>query len=196
MGTSVAGAFAGRLGQFGAWGRHGFGRIGRAYRGSDLAAVLTRRRWAATAVLGIGLALGGCSSVANVVTDNVPTWAGGMPKDVPPRPGAPGYEEFISHQQRQDAAAAGTAPAGAPGQAAATRPRVRPARHRPRRPIPSRAVRPRSNCRRPTRGPTTQDPRTADCTEGTLRHAGAQQIVEMHDADRALFLDHEQRRDL
>jgi hypothetical protein len=89
----------------------------RAYRGRDLAAVLTRRRLAATAVLGVCLALGGCSSVAGFVTDSVPTWAGGMPKDVPPRPGAPGYEEFISHQQRQDAAASGAAP-GAPGQAA------------------------------------------------------------------------------
>jgi hypothetical protein len=28
-----------------------------------------------------------------------------MPNDVPPRPGAPGYEEFLAHQQRQDAAA-------------------------------------------------------------------------------------------
>jgi hypothetical protein len=62
---------------------------------------------AAAAVLGACLALGGCSSVAGLVSDSVPTWAGGMPKDVPPRPGAPGYEEFIAHQQRQDAAAAG-----------------------------------------------------------------------------------------
>jgi hypothetical protein len=84
-----------------------------------LSAVLIRRRLAATALLGVCLGLGACSSVAGVVTDNVPTWAGGMPKDVPPRPGAPGYEEFISHQQRQDAAATGAAPAGAPGQAAA-----------------------------------------------------------------------------
>ncbi len=88
----------------------------RAYRGRDLATVLTRRRLAAAAaVLGTCLALGGCSSVAGVVSDSVPTWAGGMPKDVPPRPGAPGYEEFIAHQQRQDAAAGGT-----PAQAGAT----------------------------------------------------------------------------
>jgi hypothetical protein len=91
----------------------------RAYRGRDLATVLTRRRLAAAAVLGTCLALGGCSSVAGVVSDSVPTWAGGMPKDVPPRPGAPGYEEFIAHQQRQDAAA-GAAPAGTPAQAGAT----------------------------------------------------------------------------
>jgi hypothetical protein len=78
--------------------------------------VLTRRLLAATAVLGTCLALGGCSSVAGFVSDSVPTWAGGMPKDVPPRPGAPGYEEFIAHQQRQDTAAT---PAGTPAQAAA-----------------------------------------------------------------------------
>jgi hypothetical protein len=71
---------------------------------------------AATAVLGTCLALGGCSSVAGFVSDSVPTWAGGMPKDVPPRPGAPGYEEFIAHQQRQDTAAT---PASTPGQAGA-----------------------------------------------------------------------------
>jgi len=72
-------------------------------------------------MLGTCLALGGCSSVAGFVSDTVPTWAGGMPKDVPPRPGAPGYEEFIAHQQRQDAAA-GAAPAGTPAQAGATAP--------------------------------------------------------------------------
>jgi len=38
-----------------------------------------------------------------------------MPKDVPPRPGAPGYEEFIAHPQRQGAAVPGApAQAGAP----------------------------------------------------------------------------------
>jgi hypothetical protein len=51
------------------------------------------------------LCLGSCASVSATVSDHWPTWAGGMPKDVPPRPGAPGYEEFLAHQQRQDAAA-------------------------------------------------------------------------------------------
>ena len=75
---------------------------------------------ALTALLGVCLALGGCSSFAGFVSDTWPTWAGGMPKDVPPRPGAPGYEEFISHQQRQDPAAT-TAP-GAAAQAGAPAP--------------------------------------------------------------------------
>lgn len=60
------------------------------------------------------LCLGACSSVSSYVSDSWPTWAGGMPKDVPPRPGAPGYEEFLAHQQRQDAAASPSADANAP----------------------------------------------------------------------------------
>ena len=79
---------------------------------------MTRRRLTVPILLGVFLTLGGCSSFAGFVADTWPTWAGGMPKDVPPRPGAPGYEEFIAHQQRQDAAAGGAvAPAqtGAPG---------------------------------------------------------------------------------
>jgi hypothetical protein len=83
----------------------------------DLAAGLTRRRLALAALFGVALALGGCSTFAGAVSDSWPTWAGGMPKDVPPRPGAPGYEEFIAHQQRQDAAVPGAATPGAATQA-------------------------------------------------------------------------------
>jgi hypothetical protein len=49
-----------------------------------------------------GLALGSCASVSATVSDHWPTWAGGMPKDIPPRPGAPGYDEFLVHQQGKD----------------------------------------------------------------------------------------------
>ena len=149
----------------------------RAYRGRDLAAVLTRRRLALTALLGVCLALGGCSSFAGFVSDTWPTWAGGMPKDVPPRPGAPGYEEFISHQQRQDPAAAGAAAPGAAAQAGAPAPgapgttatrRRRQLRRQPRQPCgftSARAPDTRHARRRPTRGAddraTTQE---AGCT--------------------------------
>jgi hypothetical protein len=51
------------------------------------------------ALLCIGLTLGACSSFSGYVADHWPRWAGGMPDDVPPRPGAPGYEEFIAHGQ-------------------------------------------------------------------------------------------------
>ncbi|HUZ33614.1 MAG TPA: hypothetical protein VMV19_16160 [Xanthobacteraceae bacterium] len=63
-----------------------------------------RRRRAAAALVCTCLALGGCSSFSGYVSDHWPTWAGGMPTDVPPRPGAPGYAEFISHQEAKDPA--------------------------------------------------------------------------------------------
>jgi hypothetical protein len=50
--------------------------------------------------------LGSCTPFAGYVSDHWPTWAGGMPKDVPPRPGAPGYDDFLAHQKGQDAAVA------------------------------------------------------------------------------------------
>jgi hypothetical protein len=64
-----------------------------------------RRLTAAFVGLGLALALGACSSTSGYVSDHWPHWAGGMPEGVPPRPGAPGYDEFIAHQQAaQDAA--------------------------------------------------------------------------------------------
>jgi hypothetical protein len=59
----------------------------------------------ATALLCLGLTLGGCSSFSGFVADHWPRWAGGMPDDVPPRPGTPGYEEFIAHGQPSNNAA-------------------------------------------------------------------------------------------
>jgi hypothetical protein len=55
----------------------------------------------AMALMGLclGLALASCSGFSDAVADHWPHWAGGMPDDVPPRPGAPGYEEFIAHKQ-------------------------------------------------------------------------------------------------
>lgn len=73
-----------------------------------------RRFFAPTAVLFVAMALGSCSSVSAFVSDHWPTWAGGEPNDVPPRPGAPGYAEFISHQEAKDAAAAASAAAAGP----------------------------------------------------------------------------------
>jgi hypothetical protein len=83
----------------------------------------TTRLLATACVLGLGLTLGSCGGY---VADHWPHWAGGMPDDVPPRPGAPGYDEFIAHGEADqmpakpvtpDAATAATARphAGAPG---------------------------------------------------------------------------------
>jgi hypothetical protein len=45
-----------------------------------------------------GLGLASCSGVSGVVSDHYPHWAGGEPHDLPPRPGAAGYDDFISHK--------------------------------------------------------------------------------------------------
>ena len=55
-----------------------------------------RRLITAATLLGFGLSLASCGGF---VADHWPHWAGGMPADVPPRPGAPGYGEFIAHGQ-------------------------------------------------------------------------------------------------
>jgi hypothetical protein len=55
-----------------------------------------RRLITAVTLLGFGLNLAGCGGF---VADHWPHWAGGMPADVPPRPGSPGYAEFIAHGQ-------------------------------------------------------------------------------------------------
>jgi hypothetical protein len=55
-----------------------------------------RRLITVATLLGFGLHLASCGGF---VADHWPHWAGGMPADVPPRPGAPGYAEFIAHGQ-------------------------------------------------------------------------------------------------
>jgi hypothetical protein len=98
----------------------------------------TKRALTLAATLLLCVALGACTSFSSAVSDAWPTWAGGMPKDVPPRPGAPGYDEFLAHQAQHDAAAAapGTtsavaAPGAAPGATAAAAPRAYPAPNSP-----------------------------------------------------------------
>jgi hypothetical protein len=68
-----------------------------------------RRRLALAALICTCLTLGGCSSFSGYVSDHWPTWAGGLPSDLPPRPGEPGYAEFISHQEAKDQATAASA---------------------------------------------------------------------------------------
>ena len=57
------------------------------------------------------------SSVSAVVADNVPTWLGGMPKDVPPRRGTPEYDEWMK-KRAEDAAAIKPAKGSGTGQQA------------------------------------------------------------------------------
>jgi hypothetical protein len=98
------------------------------------AGMIVKRLLAAGIVLALGAPLGACGDFAGRVADSVPHWAGGLPPDAPPRPGAPGYEEFIAHGEpaqnatpATDAATGATTgtsqatsavPAGPPGKAA------------------------------------------------------------------------------
>ena len=48
--------------------------------------------------------LGGCSSINGYLVsavDYIPQWAGGMPADVPPRPGTAKYDEFMKERERK-----------------------------------------------------------------------------------------------
>ena len=49
--------------------------------------------------------LGGCGSIneklAAGVSDAIPLWAGGLPRDAPPRPGTAEYDEFMKERERK-----------------------------------------------------------------------------------------------
>ena len=77
-----------------------------------------RRLGAASVLLCLAAMLGACSPFAGYVADHVPHWAGGLPPDAPPRPGAPGYDDFIAHGQPQPPSA--PAPASDAGAGPAT----------------------------------------------------------------------------
>jgi hypothetical protein len=75
-------------------------RIGRPVR-----PLIVTRLVATAIVVWTGLTLGSCAGGASedgfsaYVSDHWPHWAGGLPSDVPPRPGAPGYNQFVAHGQ-------------------------------------------------------------------------------------------------
>ena len=49
--------------------------------------------------------LGSCSSVNDrlgpAIGETLPQWAGGLPKDVPPRRGTPEYDAYVQEQERK-----------------------------------------------------------------------------------------------
>ena len=63
---------------------------------------LSNRVWraavSAVAVILLSLTLAGCSNLATFLADNIPQWAGGLPKDAPPRAGDPRYAEYFKTQ--------------------------------------------------------------------------------------------------
>jgi hypothetical protein len=52
----------------------------------------------AAAVVSLSLTLAGCSNLATFFADNIPQWAGGLPKDAPPRAGDPRYADYFKTQ--------------------------------------------------------------------------------------------------
>lgn len=48
----------------------------------------------ATSLLLISILLNGCTSTSEFLADSIPTWAGGLPPDAPPRPSDPRYPEY------------------------------------------------------------------------------------------------------
>jgi hypothetical protein len=84
------------------------------------AAMIVRRFAAIGALICVGAMLGACAPFAGFVADHVPHWAGGLPPDVPPRPGAPGYDDFIAHGEPAPTTAtppSGVEPGAAPAAA-------------------------------------------------------------------------------
>ena len=80
-------------------------------------AAIMRRLGAAGVLLCLAAMLSACGGY---VADHVPHWAGGLPADAPPRPGAPGYDDFIAHGQPQPPSAPAPAADAGAGPAAAT----------------------------------------------------------------------------
>jgi hypothetical protein len=64
-------------------------------------------------VLGFASVLGACSPFSSSVSDMWPHWAGGEPAGLPPRPGQPGYDQFIAHGQPNENPPAAAAVPGA-----------------------------------------------------------------------------------
>jgi hypothetical protein len=65
-------------------------------RPTNPATDMTAKRLCAIVLLGLAINLAGCGGF---VADHWPHWAGGLPADAPPRPGTPGYADFVAHGQ-------------------------------------------------------------------------------------------------
>jgi hypothetical protein len=70
------------------------------------------------------LSVGGCSSINEKLTptvvDAIPSWAGGLPRDVPPRRGTPEYDAYMQERERKRLEPAVAADGSKPGSPAAT----------------------------------------------------------------------------
>ena len=71
--------------------------------------------------------LASCASTGgNFIGDNLPEWAGGLPRDAPPRQGAPGYRAYLRSIGGEEGASTAAA-AATTGPAATARPNAAPA---------------------------------------------------------------------
>jgi len=61
--------------------------------------MILKRHALALLALSFGLFVGACAQVSGTISDAWPHWAGGEPANTPPRPGTPGYQDFIAHRQ-------------------------------------------------------------------------------------------------
>jgi hypothetical protein len=89
--------------------------------------MIDKRLFTAAILLGLGLGLASCGGY---VADHWPHWAGGLPADAPPRPGTPGYADFVAHGQANQDAANSTAsqpPASGAVQTSVQKPSAPPA---------------------------------------------------------------------
>lgn len=105
--------------------------------GNQAGSMILKRLIVALVALGLGPALGSCAQMSGAIADTWPHWAGGEPAGTPPRRGAPGYEEFVTHGKAQS----GTAnPAGNPtatGDQTNSAPTGAPQAYAPQRPAPA-----------------------------------------------------------
>jgi hypothetical protein len=67
--------------------------------------IRTRHIVAIVALSLAGVALTGCGTVneklAAGVSDAIPAWAGGLPRDAPPRAGTAEYDQFMRERERR-----------------------------------------------------------------------------------------------
>lgn len=71
-----------------------------------IGALVTIRHIATVAAFALaGALLGGCASINEkmgpAVADTLPAWAGGLPKDAPPRKGTPEYDAYMKERERK-----------------------------------------------------------------------------------------------
>jgi hypothetical protein len=89
-----------------------------------IGALIRARHTTTIAALALaGLAVCGCASINEkigpTVGDALPQWAGGLPRDVPPRRGTPEYDAYMKEREQKRLEPAANANASAPASSSA-----------------------------------------------------------------------------